>query len=115
MSQPLPLTVAQLQTWFAEGKPLRLLDVRTHEERTYTYIVPPDGVAEQHMPMHLVPLRANEIPDDDIPLVVYCHHGVRSHQVGLFLSHHGFENVYNLQGGIHAWATLDPSVKRYDY
>jgi adenylyltransferase/sulfurtransferase len=28
---------------------------------------------------------------------------------------HGFDNVYNLKGGIHAWADeIDPSISKYE-
>jgi rhodanese-related sulfurtransferase len=63
--------------------------------------------------MNLIPLRHNELPDDK-PIVVYCHHGMRSMQVALFLEHAGFSDVYNLSGGIEAWSVqIDPSVARY--
>ena len=63
--------------------------------------------------MNLIPLRHNELPDD-VPIIVYCHHGIRSLNVARYLAHVGFENVANLQGGIDAWARqIDPSLPRY--
>ncbi|CAN0905377.1 Rhodanese-like/PpiC domain-containing protein 12, chloroplastic [Linum grandiflorum] len=45
---------------------------------------------------------------------VMCHHGVRSLQVAKFLQMQGFKRVFNLSGGIHAYATkVDPSVPTY--
>jgi rhodanese-related sulfurtransferase len=39
---------------------------------------------------------------------------MRSLQVGVFLSRNGFERVYNLTGGIDAWAReVDPTMPRY--
>jgi rhodanese-related sulfurtransferase len=39
---------------------------------------------------------------------------MRSLQVAHFLQQRGFDAVYNVAGGIDAWArTVDPSVPRY--
>lgn len=47
-------------------------------------------------------------------LVFICHHGVRSAQVCAFLAHGGFENIWNLSGGIDAWSIeVDRNVPRY--
>jgi rhodanese-related sulfurtransferase len=46
--------------------------------------------------------------------VVVCHHGMRSYQVAMYLERAGFPRVYNLQGGIDAWAReIDPAMPRY--
>jgi rhodanese-related sulfurtransferase len=46
--------------------------------------------------------------------VVICHHGARSFQVGMFLERRGFARVYNLRGGLDAWAReVDPSMALY--
>lgn len=37
------------------------------------------------------------------PIVVYCSIGVRSEQIGLKLKKLGFQNIYNLYGGIFLW------------
>ncbi|MDY3331876.1 MAG: rhodanese-like domain-containing protein [Pelistega sp.] len=102
------MTVQTLAQWQAEAKDFTLLDVRQDDEVAYAHI---DGY--QHIPMHLIPIRHGEI-DDSKPLVIYCHHGMRSYQVGLFLANMGFEEVYNLQGGIDAWSKeIDSSVPLY--
>ena len=47
-------------------------------------------------------------------LVVVCHHGVRSLRVAHFLESHGFSKLYNLQGGVDAWAReIDPAMHTY--
>ena len=38
------------------------------------------------------------------PLVVYCHHGVRSRAVAEWLAERGLTGILNLQGGIDAWS-----------
>ena len=52
--------------------------------------------------------------DKDKPLVVYCHHGMRSAWAANWLRAMGYENVYNLTGGIDAWAErIEPGMARY--
>jgi rhodanese-related sulfurtransferase len=65
------------------------------------------------VPMQLVPRHLEALPRDR-PLIVLCHHGVRSATVTGFLRHNGFDNAWNLTGGIDAWARLvDPGMARY--
>jgi rhodanese-related sulfurtransferase len=48
------------------------------------------------------------------PLVVYCHHGIRSRNVAEWLAERGLIGILNLTGGIDAWSLeADPSVRRY--
>lgn len=47
-------------------------------------------------------------------IVLICHHGIRSRQVGFYLEQNGFEKVINLEGGVEAWAQdIDPNMARY--
>lgn len=99
---------AELKAWMDEGRMFCLLDVRTDEETAVCSL--PNAL---HIPMNLIPLRQNELPDD-VPLVVYCHHGIRSLHTAMYLADAGFENLYNLQGGIDAWAAeIDGNMMRY--
>ncbi|MCD6672164.1 MAG: sulfurtransferase [Burkholderiaceae bacterium] len=89
-------------------EPLLLLDVREAWEVATSPF--PDAM---HVPMREIPSRIAELPTQR-PIVCICHHGARSAQVALFLQHRGFERVYNLSGGIDAWAReVDPAVVRY--
>ena len=102
------LSPAELQRWRQDGKAFHLLDVRTDEETAVCTL--PDSV---HIPMNLIPLRSNELPDG-LPIVVYCHHGIRSLHTAMYLADAGFETLYNLQGGIDAWAAqIDENMARY--
>jgi rhodanese-related sulfurtransferase len=85
-----------------------LLDVREHVELEIA------AVADaRHIPMREVPARLAEL-DREVPLVVMCHSGGRSRRVAEYLQGNGFENVFNLRGGIDAWSTeIDPQVPRY--
>lgn len=52
--------------------------------------------------------------DRATPIVVYCHHGVRSNVVAWRLRQAGFTRVANMTGGIEAWSRrVDPAVPRY--
>ena len=67
----------------------------------------------RHVPMREVPIRVAEL-ERVVPLVIMCHVGGRSLQVAQFLISNGFDNVFNLKGGIDAWSTeIDPLVPRY--
>lgn len=106
---------AQLQAWCEPGasRPLPLLlDVREPWEAQLARIRI-DGVEARLLPMGELASRLDEL-DPLQPVVVYCHHGVRSLQVVAFLLRQGFESVYNLAGGIDAWSQeTDRAVPRY--
>jgi len=101
---------AQLKQWLDDPereKPV-LLDVREPWEFGVCRI--PDATA---MPMRSVPLRLKEL-NRDVHTVVICHHGARSYQVAMFLEQNGFTAVYNLHGGLAAWAQqVDPAMPTY--
>lgn len=85
-----------------------LLDVREPQELTLAKVR-----QALHIPMREVPQRLQEL-EPATPLVVMCHSGGRSRRVAEFLAASGFEEIYNLAGGIDAWAEqLDPTVPRY--
>ena len=75
-----------------------VLDVRTEAEVAQGVI---DGAI--HIPLHLLPLRAADIPQDK-PVVIYCRSGARSAQACAFMASKGYNNMHNLAGGIMAWA-----------
>ncbi len=104
------ITPQSLQQWLAdEGrKPPVLLDVREPWEYQTCHIG-----GSVLAPMNTIPARVQEL-DREIDTVVICHHGARSYQVGVFLERNGFSNLYNLQGGVNAWADqVEPTMPRY--
>lgn len=110
MTDKIELTPTELAAWLADDsrQPPLLVDVR--EEAELAIVRLPKAL---HVPMPLLPLRMGELPDEQ-PLVLICHHGVRSYQSALYLLNAGFEQVYSLQGGIDAWAELiDANLPRY--
>jgi rhodanese-related sulfurtransferase len=80
------------------AKGAQLIDVRTEAEVAQGVI---DGAI--HIPLHLLPLRAADIPQDK-PVVIYCRSGARSAQACSFMASKGYGNMHNLSGGIMAWA-----------
>lgn len=91
-----------------KNKEAVFLDVREHSELAICRI---EGAL--HIPMSEVPER-HEALTRDAPLIVLCHHGMRSLTVVQYLESKGFENALNLAGGIHAWAVaVDPEMKQY--
>jgi len=91
------ITVAELQAMMEQGGIL-LLDVRTDAEVARGMI--PQG---ESLPLHLLPLRLGGL-DKRSTTVFYCQMGGRSAQAAAFAAANGFADVYNLQGGIAAWA-----------
>lgn len=71
-----------------------------------------------NIPMSTLVARVDEVRAmqsvADTPMVVICHHGVRSMQCAQFLAKHGLTRLINLSGGIEAWsARVDPTVPQY--
>ncbi len=89
---------------FAQDAPL-LVDIRTQAEVAQGML--PDAL---HIPMHLIPLRLNELPRDR-DVVLYCRSGARSYHACAFLLQQGFSNALNLRGGIIAWARLGNDIE----
>lgn len=91
-----------------KNKDVVFLDVREHSELAICRI---EGAL--HIPMGEVPERYEALPRD-APLIVLCHHGMRSLNVVQYLETKGFQNAINLEGGIHAWAVdVDQEMKQY--
>jgi len=94
------LSAPQLHAWLADPSrtPPLLLDVREPWEYQIAHLN-----NAQLMPMNTVSEQM-QILDKQAPVVVICHHGVRSMHVARLLEHHQFTDLYNLSGGIDAWA-----------
>jgi rhodanese-related sulfurtransferase len=87
-----------LRARLADGEGLLLVDIRTPAEVAQGAIP-----GARHIPMHLLPVRADELPKDKA-LVLYCRSGARSYHACQYLAQQGFANALNLRGGIIAWA-----------
>jgi len=86
-----------------------MIDVREPAEHALCRI---EGA--ELIPMRSIPEHLNDLDDDGPPLIVFCHHGVRSLSVVDWLRRQGVENCQSMAGGIDAWSTIiDPMVPRY--
>lgn len=102
------ITVRELKTKLDNNEDFQLIDVREQNEREFT------NIGGDHISMGSVMQNLDKI-NNDKDVVVYCRSGSRSGQIVSFLEmNHGFENLYNLKGGILAWADeIDESIKKY--
>lgn len=92
----------------ADETPPLLLDVREPWEVGIARL--PGSL---NIPMNEIPGRLVEI-DASRPMVCICHHGVRSMHVARFLANHGVDSIFNLAGGIDAWAReVNPDCPTY--
>ena len=110
-SIPLELTPQQVQERIKAGEKFCLIDVREQWEFQTAAIAGANLV-----PMGSVPSRIQELEGqaDDFPLLVICHHGMRSLNVVHWLRQQGVENCTSLCGGIDQWSReIDSTVPRY--
>ena len=102
------LTPEELLAWRDGGQSLRAARRAISEECEIAALLPAIRI-----PMNEIPARLAEIPART-PIVVICHLGERSARVAAFLAVSGFSHVYNLEGGIDAYASrVDPTMPRY--
>ena len=104
----LEITPKELQERLTRGDRLILVDVREPWENATCCI---EG--SQLIPMRTIPanLQALDTGDD---VICYCHHGMRSLDVTVWLRGQGIENAQSLSGGIDRWsAEVDSRVPRY--
>jgi rhodanese-related sulfurtransferase len=102
------ITVGELKRRLDQGEPLAILDVREPWEWDICRI--PDSL---FIPLNRLPGSLENLPKDS-PLVVLCHHGVRSRMAVDWLQANGVKQVLNLAGGIDAWARqIDCQMKVY--
>lgn len=111
MPGPLEVSATDVKRRLDAGEKLHLIDVREPQEFLLAKI---EGAAL--VPMRSVPgeLQDLEKRADEAPLIVFCHHGVRSLNVVHWLREQGLENCASMAGGIDAWSLgVDSGVPRY--
>jgi adenylyltransferase/sulfurtransferase len=102
------VSAAELADLLASGRPLQLVDIREPFERRISAIEP-----SLHLPLGSLPRRLGDLRDD-LPIVLYCHTGVRSAHALALLREVGFPDVRHLAGGIDAYSsTVAPALARY--
>jgi rhodanese-related sulfurtransferase len=102
------ISVQELKQLIDSKADFQLIDVREPHE------VDICEIGGELIPMHDVPHNLDKISKDK-QVVVHCRSGGRSGQIIQFLEkNHGFTNLYNLKGGILAWAKeIDTSMPTY--
>jgi monothiol glutaredoxin len=101
------LSAPNLKAMMDAGSTFELIDVRTEDERAFARI---EGsrLLDRACYDYLLGL------DKETTIVFQCHSGVRSYGAAQHFQDLGFQNVFNLAGGIDAWSLLvDPTVPRY--
>lgn len=107
-SPPLEIDVHSLARQRVDGLAPVIVDVREPWEREICAF---DGALT--IPMGELPGRWEEVPAGE-PVVVVCHHGVRSLHATVWLRHQGVAGAVSLRGGIDAWAReIDPAMACY--
>jgi rhodanese-related sulfurtransferase len=93
------------------GEALALIDVREPFEHAVARIEGAELIPMQTIPDRLAALQEKAA---QAPLIVLCHHGVRSLNVVHWLRRQGIENCWSMAGGIDFWSiSVDPAVPRY--
>jgi len=101
------ISVNELKQKMDHGEDINVLDVREPHE----YEVANIGV--RLIPLGELPQRLAELDQDEY-FVIHCKTGGRSAKAVKLLQDAGFQNVYNVKGGITAWSEeIDPSVPKY--
>lgn len=104
---PWDISVEELHALRARAATLVLLDVREPRE------VEICNLGGLLIPLGQLPARIGEL-DSRAHVVVYCRSGARSANAVAALRGAGFENAWNVQGGILAWIDrIDPSLTKY--
>ena len=102
------LDVFQAKELINDNKELVLLDIREKWEFDIAHI---KGC--ELFPLSQFKEKYHEL-ERDKTYIVYCHTGGRSQSFCQYLAQQGFGNLYNLKGGVHAWALkIDNSLKTY--
>ena len=102
------ISVKELKELQDSGADFQLIDVREQNEFDFA------NLGGELIPLGSVPQQVEKF-DKEKQVVVHCRSGKRSGDAIHYLEqNHGFENLYNLKGGILAWSDeIDPSVPKY--
>lgn len=101
-------SVTELKQMIDNKEDFQLIDVR--EEHEFEIC----NLNGELIPMGEIPDNVEKISKDK-PVIIHCRSGARSGNVCNYLEQNfGFTNLYNLQGGILAWADqIDTSMPKY--
>jgi len=101
-------TPHRVSEWLAGENPPQILDVREDYELE-------DGIlpGAVHIPLHSVPGEVSRRLNPDLPLVVYCAHGVRSLHAIRFLRSQGWDKSFSMSGGFVEWLQENYQVESH--
>ena len=102
------VTAKELKALMDQGIDLQLIDVREPNEAEIAEI------GGELIPMGDIPANVDKISKDK-QVVIHCRSGARSGNIVRYLEqNHGFDNLYNLKGGILSWSEeVDPTITKY--
>jgi rhodanese-related sulfurtransferase len=101
------ISVQELKEKIDKGENFQLIDVREDFEYETS------NLGGQSIPLGGILIEADKV-NKDKPVVVMCRSGKRSAAAIMQLEQHGYTNLYNLRGGILAWAAeIDPTISVY--
>jgi rhodanese-related sulfurtransferase len=104
----LQISPAEAKAHLERGDGVLLVDVREPWETQLCRI---EGAIL--MPMGTVPANVQKLDVDSV-VICYCHHGIRSLDVAVWLRSQGVERARSMTGGIDRWSSeIDPGVPRY--
>jgi rhodanese-related sulfurtransferase len=105
------ITVEEVKRRRDAGEQMALVDVREPFEFEAAHLEGAELIPMNTIADHLAEVRRKA---EAAPVVVLCHHGVRSLRVVEWLRRQGVENCWSMEGGIDLWSLLvDPRVPRY--
>ena len=98
------ISVDELNDLIQSNADFQLIDVREPSEYEGA------NINGELIPMNTIPQHVDKVSKDK-QVVIMCRSGKRSANVVNYLEQQGFENLYNLEGGIMAWAQeIDNSI-----
>jgi molybdopterin/thiamine biosynthesis adenylyltransferase/rhodanese-related sulfurtransferase len=101
------ITATELKARQDRGDKVFILDVREPHEYQIC------NLNGKLIPLGELPKRVNEL-DSSVEMVVHCRSGKRSADAIHFLQTAGFKKLWNLKGGVLAWADeVDPRMPKY--
>lgn len=101
------ISVQELKTLRDKKADFFILDVRNQDEFAIC------NLGGHLIPMGELPTRFQELNADQ-QIIIHCHAGGRSRRATEFLMTQGFKKVFNLRGGITAWANeIDTTMPKY--
>lgn len=102
------ITVQELKELKDSGADFQLIDVREPHEYDIC------NLGGELIPQGDIPNSVDKI-DKTKKVILQCRSGARSGNMVQWLEkNHGFQNLYNLKGGILAWAReIDPEMETY--